>query len=112
MIDVSDGLAKDLHHICEESRCGAVLHADAIPIHPDAVELSKRTGKPPLEHALGDGEDFELIFTASPDDGAKLLAAPPVPVWKIGECVAEAGMWIMETGVKRLLAPTGWAHPL
>lgn len=112
MIDVSDGLAKDLGHICEESRCGAVLHADAIPVHPDAVELAKRTGQPPLDHALGDGEDFELVFTVSADDAAKLLANPPVPVWAIGEIVAEPGMWLIENGQMRPLAPAGWEHRL
>ncbi len=112
MIDVSDGLAKDLGHICEESRCGAVLHADAIPVHPDAVELSKRTGRPPLDHALGDGEDFELVFTVSADDAVKLLANPPVPVWAIGEIVAEPGLWLLQDGTKRPLAPAGWEHRL
>jgi thiamine-monophosphate kinase len=112
MIDVSDGLSADLNHILEESGCGAVLAAEAIPVHPDAVELAKRTGKPPLEHALGDGEDFELIFTVDAKTGEKLLAAPPVPVWKIGECVAESGLWLVEGGVKRVLTPTGWEHGL
>src|SRR5215212_4139056 len=56
MIDLSDGLAKDLHHICAESRCGAVLSADAIPITEAARELSKLDGRPALEHALTDGE--------------------------------------------------------
>lgn len=112
MIDVSDGLAKDLNHILEESGCGAVLTAEAIPVHPDAVELSKRSGKSSLEHALGDGEDFELVFTVDAATGAKLLTDPPVPVWKIGECVAEAGLWMTEGGVKRVLPPTGWEHGL
>ncbi len=112
MIDVSDGLAKDLNHILEESGCGAVLVAEAIPVHPDAVALSNRTGKTPLQHALSDGEDFELVFTVDAATGAKLLADPPVPVWKIGECVAEAGLWVTEGGVKRVLPPTGWEHAL
>ena len=112
MIDVSDGLAKDLNHICEESGCGAVLTAEAVPVHPDAVELAKRTGRPPLQHALSDGEDFELIFTVDADTGAKLLAAPPGPLWKIGECVPEAGLWIVDGGSKRGLPPTGWEHAL
>ena len=112
MIDVSDGLAADLHHLLEESGCGAVLDADAVPVHPDAVELAKRTGKSPLEHALGDGEDFELVFTVSPVAGERLLANPPVPVWKIGECVVEPGLWITEGGVRRPLAVTGWQHQL
>lgn len=112
MIDVSDGLTADLNHILTESGCGAVLTAEAIPIHPDAVELSKRTGKPPLQHALSDGEDFELVFTVDADTGAKLLAAPPIPVWKIGECVGETGLWITENDVKRPLTPSGWEHGL
>lgn len=112
MIDVSDGLAADLNHICEESRCGAVLDAAAIPIHPDAVELSNRSGKLPLDHALGDGEDFELVFTTDANTGVELLANPPVPVWKIGVCVPEPGLWLIEDGQKRTLAPTGWQHAL
>jgi thiamine-monophosphate kinase len=112
MIDVSDGLAADLGHILEESRCGAVVFADAVTIHPDAIELSKRTGKRPLEHALGDGEDFELVFTVSAADGERLMRERPVPgLAKIGECV-ESGLWLEEGGARRPLAPTGWVHPV
>ena len=112
MIDVSDGLAADLHHILEESGCGAVLSADAIPVHPDAVELGRRTGRRPLDHALGDGEDFELVFTVSAADGAKLLREPPVPgLVKIGECV-ESGLWLEGQEGREPLSPSGWVHPL
>lgn len=112
MIDVSDGLAADLGHILEESRCGAVVFADAVPVHPDAIELSKRTGKRPLEHALGDGEDFELVFTVSAADGERLLRERPVPgLVKIGECVG-SGLWLEEGSIRRPLAPTGWVHPV
>src|SRR4051794_4271537 len=83
MIDLSDGLAKDLHHICEESRCGAVLSADAIPITDAARELAARDGRSPLDHALSDGEDFELVFTVSPADGERLLHEQPVPGIKL-----------------------------
>lgn len=110
MIDVSDGLAADLNHILEESGCGAVLAADAIPVHADAVELSRRTGRRPLDHALGDGEDFELVFTVSAEDGTKLLNAPPVSgLAKLGECV-ESGLWLDEQGKRVPLEPTGWMH--
>ncbi|AMV25920.1 Thiamine-monophosphate kinase [Gemmata sp. SH-PL17] len=112
MLDISDGLAADLNHICEESNCGAVLVAEAIPISGAARELSHTSGKTPLQHALGDGEDFELVFAVSPTDGAKLLSQPPVPgLTKIGECV-EAGLWIEENGTRKPLAPTGWVHAL
>jgi thiamine-monophosphate kinase len=110
MIDISDGLAADLNHICEESRCGAVLHASAIPVSGAARELARTSGKSPLTHALGDGEDFELLFAVTPEDGAKLLREPPVPgLAKVGECV-ESGLWLEEGGARTPLAPTGWVH--
>jgi thiamine-monophosphate kinase len=114
MCDVSDGLAADLNHILEESRCGAVLVAESVPVSTAAAELSRTSGRTPLEHALGDGEDFELVFTVSPADGERLLRDQPVPgivLAKIGECV-ESGLWIEEGGRRRPLAPTGWVHEL
>src|SRR5687767_6253101 len=62
MIDLSDGLSRDLAHICDESGVGAVIDAAAVPIHDDALLLMRRDGRPPLEHALHDGEDYELLF--------------------------------------------------
>jgi thiamine-monophosphate kinase len=112
MLDISDGLAADVNHICEESRCGAALVAEAVPITDAARELSRTSGKSPLEHALGDGEDFELVFAVSPQDGTKLLSAPPVAgLVKIGECVEE-GLWLDESGTRKPLAPRGWVHDL
>jgi thiamine-monophosphate kinase len=112
MCDISDGLAADLHHILEESHCGAVLVAEALPVARAARELSGSTGKTPLQHALGDGEDFELVFTVSPADGERLLRDPPVPrLVKIGSCV-ESGLWLETAGVREQLPPTGWVHPL
>ena len=69
-------------------------------------------GRSPLEHALGDGEDFELVFAAAPEDAAALLAAPPIEgLALIGEC-AEAGLWLEEGGTRRELRPEGWVHAL
>ena len=65
MIDISDGLTADLQHILDESKCGAVLEAKSIPIREGAT----------LSGALGDGEDFELLFAVSPEDGATLTGA-------------------------------------
>lgn len=109
MIDISDGLSKDLSHILEESGCGAVLVAERIPIHPDAVGLAKTTGESPQTHALGDGEDFELIFAVSEADAVKLRSGSPVPVFEIGECVT-GGLWLETDGRREPLTPTGWTH--
>ncbi len=113
MIDVSDGLAADLHHILKQSRMGAIVDAAAIPISPAARQSNDN--RDPLQHALSDGEDFELIFTVSADDGRRLVAEwrDPTPVSHIGEITAEPGCWLRR-GPERLepLPPLGWSHAL
>jgi len=111
MIDTSDGLAADLWHILDESRVGAVLDEAKIPIAPAAA--ATQTGKPPLEHALGDGEDFELLFTVSPADGQALLDKPPCaePLSHIGEITATPGCWLrLPDGSQKPLSALGWKH--
>ena len=75
LIDISDGLVSDLGHILEESHCGAELWETAIPISEAARQLDDN--KTALEHALHDGEDFELLFTVPPEAGEKLRAENP-----------------------------------
>lgn len=111
MIDVSDGLAADLFHILEESRVGAKLEARQIPISEAARTIAD--DRSPLEHALGDGEDFELLFTVSPDDGKRLIESPPVavPITKIGEIGPEGACELIdENGKIQPLKKAGWVH--
>jgi thiamine-monophosphate kinase len=112
LIDVSDGLAADVAHICRESGCGAVLHAGAIPISAEARRMND--GASPLEHALGDGEDFELVLAVSPEDGRRLLQTQPIAgltLAHIGDCEKE-GLWLEEGGQRRPLEPRGYVHRL
>ena len=82
MIDISDGLASDIHRVCEESGVGAILSQEAIPVSPFA---KKR------EAALTDGEDFELLFTLSPKEAARLTLYSSDrnigPFWPVGKIV-------------------------
>ena len=59
MIDVSDGLAKDLSRLASASGLDARL--DAVPLHRDARRAAKASARTALEHALFDGEDHELV---------------------------------------------------
>lgn len=72
-IDITDGLARDVGHLCEESACGVELDDAALPIAAAAREASQRDGRSVLEHALGDGEDFELLLALEPAAAAYLL---------------------------------------
>lgn len=114
-IDVSDGLSLDLFHLTQESGCGALLDLSAVPIAADAYRLAPRHGAAttPLDHALGDGEDFELILAIPPAEAERLLADQPlaVPLTRIGSFVAEAGLWTADpAGERRPLPPRGYRH--
>ncbi len=67
MIDLSDGLSTDLHRLCDASGVGAVIDAEHVPLADAALTIAAEDGRPPLDHALHDGEDYELLFVASPD---------------------------------------------
>jgi len=67
-IDLSDGLSGDLRHLCEESRVGAEVELDRIPISPPCRAYARTIGSSPIRLALTAGEDYELLFTASPRD--------------------------------------------
>ncbi len=105
MIDISDGLSRDLGHVCRASNVGAVVMANLVPVHEDAIEMRRLDGGAPLEHALHDGEDYELLFTGQP--------AFYFESTRIGTITAEPGVYLQTApGVKEPLEPKGWEHRL
>lgn len=102
MIDLSDGLSRDLAHVCRMSGVGGVIESRLLPVHPDAVELSRRDGVSALDHALNDGEDYELLFTCAAEiDGAI----------RIGRTTEKPGIFLEDENANRItLAPRGWEH--
>lgn len=95
MIDLSDGLAKDLLELLPTGST-ARLDARRIPISPAAKRRAKETGRSPLHHALQDGEDFELLFTVSGNSDLNRLEqdwrdAFEVPLNQLGKIVLRSG---------------------
>lgn len=118
-MDLSDGLALDASRLAAESGCGALLRLDDVPVSPAAHELATREAAPSdrvaaaLRHALGDGEDFELLLAVPPQVATKMLRGQPIEcgITHVGELIAEPGLWELSAGgTRRPLEPTGWLH--
>lgn len=92
MIDISDGLSSDLAHLCRESNVGALIQSAEIPIDKDVTKLCGRRALDPLALALHGGEDFELLFTVSLENAARLpKRVDGVAISCIGEITNEPG---------------------
>jgi thiamine-monophosphate kinase len=114
-IDVSDGLSLDLFRLATASGCGAAIALEAVPIDPAARQLAARgeDGRTALDHALSDGEDFELILAASPEEAERMLDQQPlaVPITRIGQMIERPGLWQLSAdGLLEPLAPRGFEH--
>lgn len=116
MIDLSDGLATDLAHLCRAGGVSAVIDADRIPISAAAHDASTRDGLPPWRHALADGEDYELCFTIT-SEGLEAWGGrvEGVRISGIGEIVASDGEGPKvqlrdESGRLQSVEDTGWEH--
>jgi thiamine-monophosphate kinase len=110
MIDISDGLLQDLDHILKQSGVGARLDIQKIPISQEAKKLAAGHAKKALEHALTDGEDFELLFTVSPSKAKKLTRAwknrfSQVPLTWIGVVTKEKGKVTWTYGSESVRSP-------
>jgi thiamine-monophosphate kinase len=102
MMDLSDGLSRDLPRLL--GLLGAIIDAGAVPIHPDAEQLSRQDGRSALEHALHDGEDYELLLACP---------APPLPgLIEIGTVTASPGGFLQSASGRTPLEPLGWQHRL
>ncbi|MEE9603841.1 MAG: thiamine-phosphate kinase [Thermoguttaceae bacterium] len=114
-IDMSDGLSVDLSHLARESGLGAELRSDTIPIAEDAHQLAKQLcdGTTPLDHALCDGEDFELLLAVGPDEAERILSEQPldIPIADIGHFTAQPGLRQTDAaGTTTRLEVGGWEH--
>ena len=72
MIDISDGLASEILHICKDSNVGCRIFEDRIPMHQKTIDVAKEFDIVPCVAALNGGEDYELLFTVKQEDYDKV----------------------------------------
>ena len=97
MIDVSDGLASELLHICKQSRCGCQVYEERLPIDYQTTRVCSEMSQNmlPVSNALNGGEDYELLFTISQKDYEKVKESPEVHI--IGHITEEGSPAVMVT---------------
>ncbi len=110
MIDVSDGLASDLLHICKQSNSGCLVEESYLPIAEETYQLAVKLNLEPTTCALNGGEDYELLFTIDPDDESKMEGEGSFTV--IGTITeAEQGTTLKtKAGNIFALKAQGWKH--
>ena len=106
VIDVSDGLARDLGRLCRASGVGAEVELSALPLPRGLPALAGRLGLDPRRLALGGGEDYVLLFTLPPGE-----PPPAAGCTRIGAVTARRGLTAVgDDGRPRALDESGWDH--
>ncbi len=113
-MDVSDGLASDISHICDASGVGVDIEAESLPIEPEVVTIATLARREPQDLAIFGGEDYELLFTV-PEDRAdalsqELLHAKGVKATRIGKIREGSARTLFRQGTAIPLRSTGWDH--
>ena len=89
MIDISDGLASEVLHLCKESKVGCMVYEDRIPMNQKTIQTAKDFNIVPSIAALNGGEDYELLFTIAQSDYEKVKDLDDVRI--IGYMTADEG---------------------
>ncbi len=110
MIDISDGLASEVFHLCKQSKVGAFVEESGVPLHPDTELQAINFKLDPITCALSGGEDYELLFTIAPDQIEKIKYLPDIYI--MGEMVPAADGINLHTkgGNVHAIKAQGWRH--
>lgn len=110
MIDISDGFLGDLNHIIKESRKGAIVYSNQLPVHPALNHCF--TEKTALEFALNGGDDYELIFTAKKhflNRIKEISETLNIPIFNVGKIIKK-GFWIYDGKKKAIATSHSYEH--
>jgi thiamine-monophosphate kinase len=104
MIDISDGLAPEVKHICTESKCGAMIYKEKIPINDDVRSIARVLKEDEYNYALFGGEDFELVYTVSKDN------IKNVQGYILGEIIKDKVVKLQFRGITKIIKEKGYDH--
>ncbi len=114
MMDISDGLASELHHLARESRVGIVIDQGALPVAEEAVTAANILKKDPLEYCLYGGEEYELLFTLPARQAVEariILSRAGTTCSIIGQVVKGNGVRMIGYDLKNVKIPDkGYKH--
>ena len=110
MIDISDGLASEIFHLCEQSGVGMNVYEEKIPIDSVTYNTAREFNLDPTMCALSGGEDYELLFTISQADFEKVKNISEISI--IGHCTAkDSGKYLIsKSGNVHPIQAQGWNH--
>jgi len=114
MIDISDGLASELHHIAKESRVGILIDQGALPVAEEAITVANILKKDPIKYCLYSGEEYELLFTLPGRQAVEskiILSRAGTPCSIIGQVVKGSGVRMIGRDLKPVKVPDrGYRH--
>lgn len=110
MMDVSDGLASEIFHVCKASNVGATIYEDKLPIDKQTFDTAVELNLDPITCMLNGGEDYELLFTIDQKDFSKLEKHPDIHF--IGHITkpAEGKYLVTKSGTAVQIKAQGWKH--
>ncbi|MFC1501828.1 thiamine-phosphate kinase [bacterium] len=113
MIDISDGLASEIHHLCRESGVGCIIREENIPISDEAVQWTKHKELSPVQFVLQSGEEYELLFTVKKSKFETWQKNPPkeINIIPLGGIVKrKKDIYLVRNGKRFPITLHGWDH--
>jgi thiamine-monophosphate kinase len=114
MMDLSDGLATDLAHICTESGMAAEIFEEALPVSEQLKKAAAKLQKPVFDWVLKGGEDYQLLFTVPPDRAQELrqlvVSRTGKEIYPVGRIIPGQGVFLCSREERREISYQGYDH--